>query len=630
MSLGLIKIGPQSPPAKLVGTPTAVQLSANGVRAFYRSQAVNSYNVYGQTVYNGAISVVDWDGEGWSAVSGLGGQTGGGEIYNEGAGLLQISANGQSVAWDFRYFTPATYNYRGIHADGQNPVIYYSFAASNPSTPSSQNSPEITTAANSPDLYNEYSPRSIRFSDDASLRFVYYQGGNNLIEINAGIPNTRPSLFFPFGGTYGNDLKTFQISGDGNHVFVFVGGSIKLFSWDGSAYNFAYDFSSSSSSTSFSVNFDGSIIAIQNAGVKIYEKTGSTWAQLGAVLTDGSPRLNSSGTLVTINHISSRALYLWDGTAWGFVIFAPASHLWSGNPISDNGEAAIAPASAGSIQRYEIEDVPPLYRGSSIASAIYAGSTPATAVYYGPQLLWNVPGWEPPAPTPASIAGLRLWLDASEGLYDAATGGNAVTTDTAPVLRWEDRSGNGFHATAVSSTAPTLSLNQVNSLPAIALSGSQQMLLPTYLDGTAATVFVVVNPSTISTDNGPLLGNIGSDNSSSHYPYRGGAIYDKTASTSRKDAITQPAGFFSWHLYNVISATGSWKYLFNGTEAFSTTSNTYAGAYFTTPPSIGLDQAGGTYRFRGSIAEIVVYNTALSETERFTVSEYLRAKYSLY
>ena len=226
------------------------------------------------------------------------------------------------------------------------------------------------------------------------MRFVYYNGpGGNLIEINAGISGTRTSLWFPTDGPYGNFYKGHQVSGDGNHVFIFVGGSIKLFTWNGSAYAFAYEFSASltSNSSTFSVNFDGSVIAIQNSGVKIYKKTGSTWAQLGGDLTNGSARLNSSGTLVTIYQIwpaLNRALYLWDGTAWGFVRFGLAPSTWSGNPISDNGEVAIAPASAGSIQRYEIQDVPPLYKGSTIASAIYAGATPATSVYYGSKKLW--------------------------------------------------------------------------------------------------------------------------------------------------------------------------------------------------------------------------------------------------
>jgi hypothetical protein len=266
--------------------------------------------------------------------------------------------------------------------------------------------------------------------------------------------------------------------------------------------------------------------------------------------------------------------------------------------------------------------------GAPRVAAVYAGTTEAQAVYYGPQLLWNVPGWEPPpAFSPSSISGLRLWLDSSVGLYDATTGGNLVTTNSAAVRRWEDRSGNGFHATGTNS--PTLSLNQVNTLPALTFNGSQYLSLPTYLNGTAASFFVVTKPSSAATDNGPLLGNVGSASSSGHYPYRAGDIYDKTASSDRKGPITKPSGFFNFHLYNVTSANNSWRYLFNGGLHFSTTSNTY-NASFGSAPTIAFDQAGGSYAFNGSIAEIIVYNTALSESDRLAVSEYLRAKFTLY
>ena len=387
MSLGLIKKGSPSSQLGNVGTPTAVQLSANGLRAFYRAQELTSYTIYGQTVYNGDIRTLDWNGTSWSVVPGIGGDTGGGEIYDEGLGFIKIAANGQSVAWDFRYYSPDTTNYRGIHASGLNPVVYYSFAASNNAAPSSQNSPAFTTTENGNNT-NVYSPRQIRFSNDASLRFIYYASGNNLIEVNAGLSGSRPSLFFPFNGTYGNNLQNFEISGDGNHVFVFIGGSLKVFSWDGTNWQFSYSFTAASSL--FAVNSDGSVVAIQNAGsVKVYKKTGSTWAQLGGDLADGAPWVNSTGTLVNLKNNYDAALYSWNGTAWEFQRTTFASLVWSGNPISDNGEVAITPASAGAIQRYESQqNVSAIYKGSTIPSAIYAGATPASSVYFRSKKIW--------------------------------------------------------------------------------------------------------------------------------------------------------------------------------------------------------------------------------------------------
>jgi hypothetical protein len=261
------------------------------------------------------------------------------------------------------------------------------------------------------------------------------------------------------------------------------------------------------------------------------------------------------------------------------------------------------------------------------ATAVYAGTTEAQAVYYGPQLLWNVPGWEPPpAFSPSSISGLRLWLDSSVGLYDATSGGNLVTTNSAAVLRWEDQSGNGFHATGAS--GPTFSLNQVNGKPSLVFSGSHFLQIPSILNGTSATAFVVVRPTNTGADGGALIGNIGPSNT--HYPYRGGFIYDDFATTTRKEFITQPIGFYSWHLYNVLSEINNWQYIFNGALHFSTTSNTYTSGPQSTGPFIGRSTVGGIYSFLGSIAEIVVYNSSLTTEQREQVSEYLRAKYSLY
>ena len=49
---------------------------------------------------------------------------------------------------------------------------------------------------------------------------------------------------------------------------------------------------------------------------------------------------------------------------------------------------------------------------------------------------------------PQTISGLQLWLDAADPavLFDATTGGSLVAADGG-VARWEDKSGNGRHAT---------------------------------------------------------------------------------------------------------------------------------------------------------------------------------------
>jgi hypothetical protein len=259
-----------------------------------------------------------------------------------------------------------------------------------------------------------------------------------------------------------------------------------------------------------------------------------------------------------------------------------------------------------------------IFNASTQVDSIYSGEIIVESVFYGEKKIW-------PVFDPSAIPGLRLWLDASTGLYDSLSGGNIVSNQGGVVARWEDLSGNDFHAT--STAGPTLSLDQVNGEPSLVFTGSNFFQLPSILNGTSATAFVVVRPALTGSDSGPLIGNIGPSNS--HYPYRGNAIYDDFATTVRKDLISQPNGFFNWHLYNVVSAANDWRYIFNGSVHFATPTNTYTSGPQGSGPFIGRSTSGGIFQFVGAMAEIIVYNSALTQEQLDQVSEYLRQKYAL-
>ena len=259
-----------------------------------------------------------------------------------------------------------------------------------------------------------------------------------------------------------------------------------------------------------------------------------------------------------------------------------------------------------------------IFVGPISVDSMNVGTTIVNSAFYGSQRVWT-------AFTPPEIPGIRLWLDASVGLYDSEIGGNPVNNGGV-VARWEDLSGNNFNATG--SSGPTLALNQVNGRPSLVFTGSNFLQIPSILNGTSATAFVVVKPTSTGADSGALIGNIGPSNS--HYPYRAGNIFDDFATTVRKDNITQPASFFNWHLYNVRSAANNWQYIFNGGLHFSTTSNTYTSGPQAPGPFIGKSTSGGTYGFVGSMAEIAVYNSSLSNSQIDTLSEYFRVKYNLF
>lgn len=385
-------------------------------------------------------------------------------------------------------------------------------------------------------------------------------------------------------------------------------------------------------------NFQITLIAMGPAG--------TTTTPATIIVATGPPRITTgqifpgrqgavfSESIPSLDNVVNRPVTLWSaaGLPAGLSI-NPVTGAITGIPTGYGAITASITATGpgGSdteLVLFQIAATPPIFAGPIRAMSVYAGASKGKAIYYGSKLLWNVAGWVPSVFSPKSIPGLRLWLDASVGVYDASTGGNIVTT-AVPVLRWEDQSGNGFHATAVSATAPSLAISQINGRPALAFNGGKYFSITNPLNGAGVTVFVVVNPSSLNSDSGPLIGNIGSANSSSHYPFRGGSIYDKFASSTRR-TVTKPTDFYSWHIYTVISAPNDWRYFFNGLQKYSTGDNIYSGATYSTSASIGLDLAGGTYTFLGSVCEVVIYNSVLSSEQLAQVAEYLRSKYALF
>jgi hypothetical protein len=81
---------------------------------------------------------------------------------------------------------------------------------------------------------------------------------------------------------------------------------------------------------------------------------------------------------------------------------------------------------------------------------------------------------------PKSVNGLNVWFDATQGLFDATTGGNAVTTNGASIARWEDQSGNGWHLTqSTAGSRPTLTTSALNSKNGVTFNGVSQHIRDT-------------------------------------------------------------------------------------------------------------------------------------------------------
>lgn len=232
---------------------------------------------------------------------------------------------------------------------------------------------------------------------------------------------------------------------------------------------------------------------------------------------------------------------------------------------------------------------------------------------------------------PSVLSGLQYWFKA-----DSLTG----LSNNDPVAAMTDFSGNSRNFTATTSpdTRGLFKTNQINGLPAIQFThdGNSATTTNTTYSGpnflaayTEGEVFVVIKAANDPAANS-LVGswaNWGTDFNVVHYPFTDGTIYDDFGASVRKNTGNPATNLASWNLYNVSSKAGSWVNRINGTQFYSTATNTVA---WNTAPYFGgnaaTDQDVG---FDGHIAEVIFYNRVLNSSERSNVRNYINSKYGV-
>jgi hypothetical protein len=246
------------------------------------------------------------------------------------------------------------------------------------------------------------------------------------------------------------------------------------------------------------------------------------------------------------------------------------------------------------------------YAGTSGYSNLAAATTPAG-------------GTDMPL---TSQQGLCLWLKADTGV--TANAGAAIST-------WADQSSNGNNASqGTGSNQPTLVTSDStlpNSRPVVRFNGSQGLNVnPAVLSGANSAEFFVVTKVTTKTPSmARRLWNFGRS-TGTIYPNTDGTISsEETASFDLRNLGTPPQDLTTYHLYNVSSQNGYWANRFNGLLWCETTNNQFVAA---SAPTLGVGNFNNN-PFDGDIAEVIVYNTVLTQAQRSTVSAYLGSKYNL-
>lgn len=207
---------------------------------------------------------------------------------------------------------------------------------------------------------------------------------------------------------------------------------------------------------------------------------------------------------------------------------------------------------------------------------------------------------------PTSIAGCKLW----------AAGNLLSLSNNDPVSSWTDFSGNSNSPTQGTGAAqPTFKTNILNGLAIVRFDGGDY-LTKAWTLGPPSTAFIVVKSAFDATD--CLDG--GSLNQS---------VFQRASSTSALafDGAALFATVGNWSNFNYYCIVWNGASSLIGVNGTETTGILGTGGYNT---GVAIGAGGdGTNAITGDIAEVIIYDTALSIGNRGAANTYLASKYAL-
>lgn len=233
--------------------------------------------------------------------------------------------------------------------------------------------------------------------------------------------------------------------------------------------------------------------------------------------------------------------------------------------------------------------------------------------------------------TPTSIAGCRVWLDAT----DISTVNSGSITAGGTVTSWTDKSGNGTTFTVAGTPTWNYSLNGRASIDMT--NGRMNATLPSAITTFTSTTFIVTSLLTAPTSGNPCV--VFSDGSTTN---RHNAL-DFTSPGVNFRATIVPASTYVATMTGTLATPFIWAVTYNGStgssalninrNAGATTATGTVSVALTTNATtmfIGRTAASSTTNtWTGVISEIITYNSVLSAANIILVARYLAEKYSL-
>ena len=233
-----------------------------------------------------------------------------------------------------------------------------------------------------------------------------------------------------------------------------------------------------------------------------------------------------------------------------------------------------------------------------------------------------------PALAPILQTGLILRLRGGLGI---------ATTFGSPALvtQWTDLTGNPNSFFATGGSQPIFRNFKINHLPVVNFSGTSQYL---YSQGqfvaftSGITIFMVTQPTALSAGMRMLdLGDATSGNNilfqvSSTGSYAQFWTYSGTSGSAAQSA--SPLTQNQYQLLEAVQSGNTATFYLNGVPGTANASMPSIPSTIRFANFLGQASAGGNY-YSGNIAEVLLYNQALTNTQRVAIEAYLMQKYQL-
>jgi hypothetical protein len=327
--------------------------------------------------------------------------------------------------------------------------------------------------------------------------------------------------------------------------------------------------------------------------------------------------------VVTLNQVSATA-FTWDSTtpATATVFYTDSSAPVATSTLNTGSGASVSDAA----RNFFIGNRDDLVRGAQIDVGeiiVYDRTLSAAEITQVQSYLTNKwLGFK----TPTDIQGLQAWYDTTSDDY--------LTLDGTAITQCIDRSGQGNN-TAVQGTAssrPTRALSQINGLQAATFDGGDFLNLPSALYSVSngdSTIFIISRGTSNTTQQASLSLRDGAV-ATNQFRYNIDAVANRVGFSNVNNNTTT-----NWVKINSID-TESFNIFRMGVDGVNqslsinnATATSNANVVNRTATIGEVGYGGGSLYLTGGIAEILIFNRALTTTEIDNINTYLSNKYNI-